>query len=360
MITTTAAGRTWRFSHALGRNTAEHNESKYGITGGFSHPVSLALAPKGIIFVLSRGLGKGTFSPDAPDVYKRIGKTTIDENHIGDFARNDFTQPAGIAISKDGEVYCSDESENSIFIFDPDGFYPFPEYAENGERKGQWGEAGSAPGQLNGPSGLAFDSVDNLLVVDSRNDRVQKFSREGRHLATWGSSGDGEGQLCRPWGITVDDEGDTYVADWGNSRVQKFSAEGHYLMTFGTSPGEGGDLNHPADVAVDSDGDVYVTDWGNHRVQIYESSGDSLAALYGDAKNPTDSKAGEYVLNRDPKTILGFDRIDDLTPIGRLRRPTGVEVDEEDRVIIADTCGRLQVYSKLRDYVASEITIESP
>ena len=358
MITTTAAGRTWRFSHALGRNTAEHNESKYGVTGGFSRPVSLALAPGGLIFVLSRGLGYGTFSPDAPDLYRRIGKTTIEEHHEGDFGRNDFTWPAGIAVSDDGDVFCSDEYENAISIFDPNSTLPFPEYGENGDRKGRWGETGAGPGQLNGPSGLAFDADNNLLVVDSRNDRVQRFTKEGQFLATWGSTGQGEGEFRRPWGITVDAAGDVYIADWSNNRVQKFTADGAYLMSFGTSPEEGGALDHPADVAVDSGGDVYVTDWANHRVQIYESSGDILTAIHGDAKNPTDSKAGEYVINRDPRTKLAFDVVEDLTPLGRFIRPTGVEVDEQDRVIIADSRGRLQIYSKLAGSAQPELTRE--
>ena len=358
MITTTAAGRTWRFSHAIGRSTAEHNESKYGITGGFSFPMSLALAPDGIIFVVSRGLGFGTFSPNQPDLYRRIGKTTIEEHHEGDFARNDFTWPAGIAVSGAGDVFCSDEYENAVFIFDPYAILSFPEYGENGDRKGQWGDAGSEPGRLNGPSGLAFDADDNLLVVDSRNDRVQKFTNDGQFLAAWGSTGQGQGEFRRPWGITVDIAGDVYVADWGNSRIQKFASDGSYLMSFGTSSEEGGELDHPADVAVDSDGDVYVTDWANHRVQIYESNGDILTALYGDAKNPTDSKAGEYVLNRDPRTKLSFDVVEDFTPLGRFKRPTGIEVDGKDRVIIADSCGRLQVYAKLSEHVEPELAKE--
>ena len=339
MLTTSVAGRTWNFSHAIGRNAAAGN--------GFTQPTALALSPGGFIYVASRG--NEVMVGDSVSLNKRIGKVTFNQEFVLEIARQEYTWVAGLAVAADENLYVSEEFENYIAIYSPDG-----------ERIGQWGETGSEEGQLNGPSGMAFDKADDLYVVDSRNERVQKFTKDGRFLMGWGTSGDGHGQLSRPWGITIDKNGDVYVADWGNNRVEKFSPDGTFLRSFGASDGDSGNLNHPADVAVDSDGDVYVTDWGNHRVQIYESSGDSLAALYGDAKNPTDSKAGEYVLNRDPKTILGFDRIDDLTPIGRLRRPTGVEVDEEDRVIIADTCGRLQVYSKLRDYVASEITIESP
>ena len=125
-------------------------------------------------------------------------------------------------------------------------------------------------------------------------------------------------------------------------------------MTFGTS--FGGELNHPANVAVDSEGDVYVTDFGNRRVQVYEPNGDVLTAFYGDAT--TLSKAGEYIIRRDPGTIKAFRMVKDYTSMGRFQRPTGIEVDEQDRIIVADACGRLQVYAKDRAYVAPEVKLE--
>ena len=54
MITTTAAGRTWHYSHNLGRQTAEHNQSKFGRTGGYCYPMDVAYAGNDILFVISR------------------------------------------------------------------------------------------------------------------------------------------------------------------------------------------------------------------------------------------------------------------------------------------------------------------
>ena len=345
MITTRAAGRTWHFSHGLGRPTNEIN----GDTGGYRYPVSVAVAPEDILFVLSRGTGND-------DDFGRIGKTTLDELHIGDFARREFTWPVSIALSKDGTVYCSDEYDNCIAHFDPDAIKPYPTWDPEGERLGQWGEPGSAKGQLKGPAGIEFDRDDNIYVVDSGNDRVQKFTKDGEFLAAWGNAGAGEGDFHRPWGLTIDDNGDVYVADWGNSRVQKFAADGSFLMSFGSDGSDGGALNHPADVAVDSEGDVYVADWGNCRTQIYEPNGDVLAALYGDAVEL--SKAGTYIMGRDPGTIRAFRQVKDITPMGLFQRPTAIEVDPEDRVIIADACGRLQVYFKDKEYVVPELKQE--
>lgn len=354
MKTTTVAGRTWHYSHCLGRLTAEHNESKWGRTGGYCYPMDVAAASDGILFVISRGFGYARDEKEH-DTYMRVGKTTIDEDHIGDFARGGFTWPVAIAIAGDGMVYCSDEHENTISLFDPDSVVTYPEAGPGPNDREGWGVKGSEEGQLNGPSGLAFDANDDLYVTDSLNNRVQKFSKGGDFILAFGRYGTGDGEFNRPWGITVDGEGAVYVVDWGNHRVKKFSADGTYLMSFG-GPGEGANsLSNPAGVAVDSDGDVYVTDWGNRRVQIYEPDGSVLAALYGDADKL--SRAGEYNLARDPDSVKRLARRDSdvMSYLARFGRPVGIDIDEQDRIIITDGRGRLQIYRKDNAYAEPPI-----
>jgi hypothetical protein len=59
--------------------------------------------------------------------------------------------------------------------------------------------------------------------VDSRNDRIQKFTSDGMFVTKWGSGGGG--QFSDPHGIAVDAAGDVYVADSDDHRVRKFRAE---------------------------------------------------------------------------------------------------------------------------------------
>lgn len=351
MKTTTAAGRTWHFSHALGRPTIEQN----GKTGGYRYPVSLTVAPDDILFVLSRGFGPSAVANEGKWGEGRIGKTTLDEEHIGDFGRRDFSWPNSIALSRDGQLHVTDEHDNCVKVYNQDQVMPYPDFDPNGEWQRIWGEAGSGAGQLDGPAGIAFDSNNEVYVVDSRSHRVQKFTSEGGFIMGWGGHGSEHGQFNLPWGITVDFEDSVYVADWGNDRVQKFTPEGQHLASFGEVDGMGGELRHPSDVAVDSDGDIYVADWGNRRVQIFEPTVDVIAALYGDAVEL--SKAGEYIIRRDPETIKAYRQVEDYTEMGRFQHPIGIEVDSEDRVIVTDTCGRLQVYSKDRMYAEPDVKL---
>ena len=348
MKTTVAGGRAWHFSHSIGRLTAEHNESKYGITGGSCYPMDVAFSSEGTLFILSRGFGykvEGYFG----DVGIRIGKTTIDETHIGDFARNGMTWPNSVAISNDGNIYCSDEYENTIYVFDPNKIYPFPEADESGESILNWGVSGSEQGEIDGPTGIAFNEENNLYVVDSKNNRIQLFSDTGDFIKAWGNEGDSNGEFSNPWGIHVDDEASVFVADWGNNRVQKFNSEGAHLFTFGEGDDLDTKLNRPAHVAVDSDGDVYITDWGNKRVQIFEPNGELLASFYGDATDY--SKAGLYVLNRDPEFMKLINQNSNKKYFEKFGRPTGISINKNNQVIIADTRGRLHVYQKDNEYI---------
>ena len=344
MKTTSMAGRTWHYSHCMGRLTAEHN----GRTGGYAYPMDVAAAGGDMLFVVSRGLGVVN-EAYAIDAYCRIGKTTIDEDHIGDLARGQFAWPAGIDVASDGDIYVSDEYANTISWF-ADKVMTYPEYDLEGERLGSWGEAGSEEGQLSGPSGIEFDAEDNLYVVDSLNDRVQKFTKRGDYISGWGKTGSGEGRFDRPWGITIDSAGDVYVADWGNHLVQKFSPNGDFLMSFGGDA----ELCNPSGVAVDSDGDVYVTDWGNNRVQIFEADGAVITALYGDAAEL--SKAGVYNISRDAESIKKLRASEGVMEyLARFGRPIGITVDDKDRIVITDARGRLQVYVKDHDYVVPNV-----
>ena len=352
MKITNAAGRSWHFSHAIGRNTAEHNPGNpdLGDTGGFGSPYSLTIFDENTFFVVSRGWD--TKLPEQiHDSYKRIGKVGLDQHHFGDFARNEFTWPSGITKSKNGTIFISDEFENLIRLFDPNKIVPYPEFSLETESIGSWGKFGKNPGEFNSPNGIQFDAQDNIIVVDSYNHRIQKFTSGGEYIMHWGKFGKNPGEFNTPWGITLDDNQNIYVADWGNNRVQKFDPQGKFIMTFGDENSNSGNLNHPADVAIDSENDVYVTDWGNKKVNIYEPNGEIITSLYGDATEL--SKAGKNVVSRQLAWSQAYQHVEveEFTKLGLFGRPIGIEINCNNTIIITDTKGRLQVYKKVKDFV---------
>jgi len=179
----------------------------------------------------------------------------------------------------------------------------------------EFGGSGKNDGQFEEPRDLGVDSAGNLLVVDMRNYRIQKFSPEGQFLMKFGSQGTGKGEFNDPTGIAVDPKDNVYVADMGNGRIQKFDAKGKFLAEW---KGDKYRWYGPRDLACDSEGNVYVSDTGNGQVKKVSPEGEVIRVFagYGEKK-------------------------------GRLNNPNGVAVDKEGSFYVCDTCNRrIQKYSR--------------
>jgi DNA-binding beta-propeller fold protein YncE len=218
-------------------------------------------------------------------------------------------------------------------------------YNRDWEPIGMWGTAGSGDGELDHPAGLAFDSEDNVYVVDSGNNRIQKFTKDGRFLTKWGREGTGDGEFNLPWGIDVDNQGNVYVADWRNDRIQKFSSDGQFLMKLGTSGSSDGQFDRPTGVAVDKGGIIYVTDWGNDRLQVFDRRGRFITKMAGEA---TVSQWGKQKLDANPDMWKERDIAQGQEREKLFWGPIAVEVDDQDRIFVVESAqNRIQVYRKI-------------
>ena len=259
MLTETVAGRTYDYSHSVGRGAQ---------TGmGFSNPVAAALGQDDILYVVNRGSESiSNVAWNRPGVGGRICKVTLGseagkEEFIGEFSKygdsdGQLIWGVGIAADNQGNVYATDGWLNRVTVFDKEGDY-----------LRHWSaiEAGAGEDEVNGIAGIAMDSSENLYITDGRSHKVRKFTKDGKFLSSWGSLGDGPDQLDSPWGITVDGDDFVYVADFKNHRVQKFTSDGKFVAQFGSQGTHKGQLSYPVGVAVDNDGDVYICDWSKNQ-----------------------------------------------------------------------------------------------
>jgi len=86
-----------------------------------------------------------------------------------------------------------------------------------------------------------------------------------------GGRGTGEGEFDSPTGIAVDPDGNVLVADTGNGRIEKFSPNG----TFVTSIEK---FDAPNGIAIDRAGNIYVAEVGSkHRIQKLGPDGTFIA-----------------------------------------------------------------------------------
>jgi DNA-binding beta-propeller fold protein YncE len=89
----------------------------------------------------------------------------------------------------------------------------------------------------------------------------------GEDAVIWGTEGSGDGQFQFPVGVAVALDGSVYVVDSYNDRIQKFTSEGVFVSQWGTEGSGDGEFNRPNNVAVASDGSVYVSERSNQRIE---------------------------------------------------------------------------------------------
>ena len=349
MLTRTAAGRVYDYSHSVGRN---------GVSGlGFYYPVGAAVGDGDVVYVVNRPQETVSNVPwNRTAVGARISIVTIgdvpgDEEFVSEFGKygdgeGEFIFPAGMTLTAQGHIHVTDEWLHRVSTFDKEG-----------NLVSIWGTPGDAVGEMNGPSGIVQAVDGHLLIVDSRNHRIQRFTTDGKHLGGWGERGDGDGQLDSPWGITTDDDGYVYVADHKNHRIQKYTPDGEYAATFGSHGNGRGELAYPTGVAVDPDGDVYVADWANNRVQAFAPDGRFITTFIGDAQQP--SKWAQMTIDANADVFKARRRVYTTEPEWRFALPTSVVFDpRKSRLLVTDTQrSRIQIYNKMKDYLDPQFNL---
>ena len=223
---------------------------------------------------------------------------------VSKFGSTNFTEPAGIAIDSDDNVYVADSGNARIQMFDKSGNFLFA-----------WGSYGDIPSMFHMPvaissdgigdlfvadsgrntiqifdtgdvykyqihspltkyesfpaiDAIAFDSTDDLYAV-STDDKVLEYSSIGDFKNFFGSSGTEEGRFSNPSAVAIDSKDNFYVVDTGNHRIQKFDVYGNFILSWGTEGTGPGQFGEPVGVAIDSSGNIYVADKKNSNIQKF-------------------------------------------------------------------------------------------
>ena len=130
---------------------------------------------------------------------------------------------------------------------------------------GSVGDEGSAKSAITRyPSGVSVDSTGNIYIADSGNNRIRKVNASNGVITTIAGNGiQGYGgdnspatlaSLSDPTGVSLDTVGNIYIADSGNNRIRKVNASNGVITTVAGSgiQGYSGD-NSPATLANLSD-----------------------------------------------------------------------------------------------------------
>ena len=185
---------------------------------------------------------------------------------------------------------------------------------------------------LSGPNGAAVDSLGNLYIADTGNNRILKIAPTGGAPTVVSVA---PLTLSAPLAVALDAAGDLYVSDTGHSRVVKVPVGGGPATAFAT-------VVTPNGLALDASGDVFVAD--NEDGQIVKiTSGGATSTFESDFENPVDvavDAAGNvYVADGSLASILKFPPTggDISTDVGTsLSNVNGVAVDRSGNVYVAE------------------------
>src|ERR1700744_4211539 len=137
------------------------------------------------------------------------------------FGKGLYKIPHAIRLDPDGNVWNVDAGSSTVIKFSP-----------NGEKLLQidiGGQPEPARSPFNGTTDIAFAKGRIFITDGYANARVLEYSADGRKVGEWGSAGTGPGQFHLPHSIVIDENNVIYVADRENGRIEKFDLNGKYL-----------------------------------------------------------------------------------------------------------------------------------
>jgi sugar lactone lactonase YvrE len=214
----------------------------------------------------------------------------------------------------------------------------------------QWGGLGTGDGQFAAGAALAVDGSGNVYVVDTQNQRIQKFTSGGIFMTAWGRQGKGRGEFDAPEGIAVDGSGHVYVADTRNHRIQKFTSSGNFVRQWGKEGVDVGEFTSPTGIAADTSGNVYVLEEGLKRIQAFTTDGTefdtwrTLEPAYPRSLAVDSANGIVYVMSYEGAGIQAFTASGTAivswgthgTGPGKFEASGGVAVDSSGHVYVTD------------------------
>ena len=251
--------------------------------------------------------------------------------------------PAAVAVDDAGDLYVSEHGGDVVrVISSATGVISGFAGTGVGGYAGDTGAATSA--QLNGPWGVAWAS-NVVYIADSANAVVRAVAggviTTVAGNGTWGFNGESgvatQLLLNYPCGL-AESGGVLYVADAGNNRIRALvistsqmstvAGSGDSASSAGSYTGDGGlavaaTLFNPSGVAVSPAGEMWIADTANDVVR-YVDAGGVIHTVAGDA------------VEGAPPSPGGYNGDGEVATAASLFGPTGVALDAEGRVFVAD------------------------
>ncbi|MEO6190785.1 MAG: T9SS type A sorting domain-containing protein [Saprospiraceae bacterium] len=188
-----------------------------------------------------------------------------------------FNLPTGVCSDINGNIYVADQYNNRIRKISPErNVSTLAGSNIEGFKDGKGAEA-----SFYRPTGICSDINGNIYVTDQYNNSIRKISPDGTVITLAGTgvpgSMDGPGvtaSFLNPLGICIDKLGNIYVSDSENFKVRRIDPKGEVTTLIGN--GIQGSIDGaksiasfygPNGITIDSIGNLFVVDENIHKIR---------------------------------------------------------------------------------------------
>lgn len=367
-------------SHTIRRIDANGNVStvagkagKPGAVAGqvttalFREPQALAVDAVGAIYVADTG----------NHLIRKIDKSAVTvlagsagnqgDDDGGCVAKARLNSPQGLVVTGGGEIYVADTGNATIRRISLSS----PAACDVTTVAGIAGQPGVKDStvptevQFNQPLGILLSAAGDLMVSDHLGGTIRRVNKTSGTASAFagraeqfGSRDDSDGTKARfnfPAGLAIAPDGSIYLADSNNDTIRRVLPTGEVVTLVDSDKG----LNFPTSVAVASNGQLFVSDTGNNvirRVSLADGTVTTLAGGFSSPQGLALSKDEQYLYVADMDNGLirrvtigngqvitwagiadALDFADGNESTATFFMPSGVAVDADGNVIVADT-----------------------
>ena len=293
----TSAHASYAFTNFAGQPGGSGNANGTGIAARFNYPIGVATDASGNIYVTdteNHTIRRITLAGGVVSTIAGSAGQSGSADGTGSAAR--FYAPAGIAVDGSGNLYVADYGNSTIRKITPSRTsWSVKTLACTAGVTGKTDGIGSKA-LFSDPLGIAVDLNGNVYVADTGNQTIRKITPAGTVSTLAGHTGvigsdNGIGiyatvgtnfvvtnvigtnvigtnaEFDLPMGLAVDSVGNIYIADNANNSIRRITPGGDVTtVVSGLSPAPNG-------VAVDSAGKIYVTAVNSPYLTVYNPDG---------------------------------------------------------------------------------------
>lgn len=205
-----------------------------------------------------------------------------------------LNSPQSVKVDTAGNIYITDRGNYVVRKVNTSGI--ITTFAGN-NTVGYSGDGGPATAaQMEWPADVAIDSAGNIFISDYTHHVIRKVGKNDTittavGLPSGGFAGDGgpatASRLWAPWGIEFDSSWNLLIVDTRNNRIRKVTPSGiistvagdgtnSHSLPGGAFGGDGGlataaQMYWPAHVAIGAAGSFYISDQSNYAIRMVDT-----------------------------------------------------------------------------------------